>query len=132
MQIVEDWFNALEESPSWKWRKRVTDMPVSWRYIFARFPNIGAAAFIALYAYLKGGNLGTSAQIVYLGAVAIVVWTICNLLCGHMGYLFERAMSEKLIPATILLTIGDERAFGKIPENARKVLPRWCIILRGR
>jgi hypothetical protein len=92
--------------------------------MFSKFSNIGAAAFIALYAYLKGGDLGSPVQIVYLGAVAIVIWTICNLVCGHMGFLFETVMSKKLIPATILLTIGDERAFKKIQDRARTVVPK--------
>jgi hypothetical protein len=58
VQIAEDWFNALEESPSWKWRKWATELPFTWRFIFAKFANIGAAVFVALYAYLKGGDLG--------------------------------------------------------------------------
>jgi hypothetical protein len=124
VQIVEDWFDTLETSPSWKWRSWATDLPFTWRLIFSRFSNIGAAAFVALYAYLKGGDLGTTVQVVYLGAVAIVVWTICNLICGHMGHLFETVMSKKLIPATILLTVGDERAFKKVQERARTVVPK--------
>jgi hypothetical protein len=132
MQIVEDWFNTLEESPRWNWGQWFgMSLPFTWRNIFTKFANVGAASFIALYAYLKGGALGDAAQIVYLGAVAIIIWTVCNLICSTMGNRFESVLSKKVIPATILLTVGDERAFDRIKKRAGTVVPKMTCYIFG-
>jgi hypothetical protein len=127
LQIVEDWFNALEESPTPKWYKRLSDLPLNWRFLFSKFANLGAAAFIASYAYLNGSDLQNPIKMVYLGSVAIVVWTISIVICAHIGHLFAKVISKSLIPATILLTTGDERAFKKVNDRARTVVPKMCI-----
>jgi hypothetical protein len=127
LQIVEEWFNALEESPTPKWYKKLSDLPLNWRFLFSKFGNLGAAAFIALYAYLNGSDLRNITQIIYLGAVALVVWTISTVFCAHMGHLFAKVISKSFIPATILLTTGDERAFKKVQERACAVVPKMFI-----
>src|SRR5205814_4525790 len=37
VHVIEEWFKRLEESPSWKWRSWATELPFSWRYMFAKF-----------------------------------------------------------------------------------------------
>ena len=127
LQIVEEWFNALEESPTPKWYKQLSDLPLNWRFLFSKFANLGAAAFIALYAYLNGGNLRNITQIIYLGSVAIVLWTISTVLFAHIGHLFANVISKSFIPATILLTTGDERAFKKVQERACAAVPKMFV-----
>jgi hypothetical protein len=127
VQIVEDWFNVLEESPTSKWYKRFTTFQLNWRFTFSKFANIGAAIFIALYAYLNRGDVGNLTQIIYLGSVAIVAWTISLVLCAHIGNLFESLISKSFIPAAIVLTTGDERAFKKVQERARNVPPKMAL-----
>jgi hypothetical protein len=63
-------------------------------------------------------------QVVYLGAIAIVIWTASSFLCGHMGYLFDAVLSRNFVPASILLTTGDERAFKKAQDRARNAIPK--------
>ena len=127
VQIVEDWFNTLEESPTPKWYAKLSNLPFNWRFMFNRVANIGAAAFIALYAYLNGNALQKPVHIVYLGSVTIVAWTLSTLLCTHLGHLFGSMISKSLIPATVLLTTGDDRAFNKIRDRARTVVPKMVL-----
>jgi hypothetical protein len=108
---------------------KLPEVPVPQRYVvnidlFSRFGNLGAAAFITLYAYLKGGDLGGPIQIAYLGSIAIVVWTLSSLLCGHIGALFGSLILRSFVPASVLLTTGDERAFKKVQDRARAATPK--------
>jgi hypothetical protein len=36
VQIVEDWFNSLEESPPSRWRTKMANLAIPWRLLFTR------------------------------------------------------------------------------------------------
>lgn len=124
LQIIEDWFNGLETSQNSKWSKWAKRISIPWPTLFSRLGNIGAAAFIALYAYRKGGNLGGPTQIAYLCSIAIVFWTLSSLFCNHVGRLFGSLISRSYVPATVLLATGDERAFKKVQDRAATAGPK--------
>jgi hypothetical protein len=124
LQIVEDWFAALESSPTSKWAKWGSQESITWPRLFRQLANLGAAAFLALYAYLKGGNLGGPTEIAYLGSIIITVWTLSSLICGHIGNLFSASIVRSFVPATVLLTTGDERAYAKVQARAKAATPK--------
>ena len=70
----------------------------------------------------------------YLASIAIVVWTLTGLICSHIGELFGYSISRSFVPAAVLLTNGDERAFKKIQERAQASTPkliRYMLTIGG-
>jgi hypothetical protein len=123
-QIVEDWFNSLETSPDFKWLSRVRRSPPISAMAFSRLGNFGAAAFVALYAYLRTENLGNVTQLMYFASVTIVIWTIINVFFSYIGGLFAATLSKSFIPASVLLTVGDERAFKRVQDRTKAIVPK--------
>jgi hypothetical protein len=124
LQVIEEWFNALEATPDSKFRTLVARFPIPSFFIFSQVGNIGVAAFIAFYVALKGESLQGSMQLAYLSSMAIVVWTLSVLLCRYLGHRFDSAISKGFIPSSIVLTAGDERAFKKAEVGAQNAFPK--------
>jgi len=103
VQIVEDWFATLDSSPSTQWRRWCKRVSMPWPIMFRTvFSNIGAAAFLAIYTYLKGPDLGGTTQLMYLLCVTIVAWTL-------FGMIFQQRLMPLLPVRSISCMRGAAR-----------------------
>ena len=78
--------------------------------------KIGLAAFLSTYVWANKGVKDIS-SFIYSIAISLIVWSFMTVIIGYAARRFSRNIRRTLIPAVIIMSKGDERAFEKINAN---------------
>lgn len=123
MQVVEGWFNSLERVKRNKWVEKLALSRTNWGFAFSRISSLNVAVFLFLFAYLNDSRNYSAQSVVYLIATAVLIWMISTVVTWRLGRIFTGAVRRSIVPASILLTKGDERKFAEISQVYSRALP---------
>lgn len=118
--VIEGWHHALEEVKSPNWVEWCCAKQLNWRFLLSRIGYLGSAGFIGMYLWQRGGVINSVGELGYLIAVLICFSVFTNIATTYIGIWFSETIHRSLVPSTILLTVGDERAFSKVTKEQSK------------
>jgi len=110
---VEEWFGTLRVAPQSKWAKSSVKLIPAIKLLMAQSGRFGFAIFMAGYMLFAGPG-GSIRSIVYAACAGLTIWCALNILGVHFSRVISRRISLAVIPAVVLLTEGDARAYEKV------------------
>ena len=117
-QIVEDWFNGLDVAENKNWLASIRRFNVPWPTISISLSTVGLALYVAVYGKLAQGGFDFKRGC-YLVGIGLTLWALAYTTLAFVSRSVSRKIQGSYIPAVILLTRGDERAFSKINEQSQ-------------
>lgn len=127
-QVVEDWFNSLEEMSNPRWGHWLSSNGSSLSRVMDAVPGFGIAFFLLTYVVWFGGQISSLQRLSLIGSIALLLYFSTELAIDLIGIAFERASHRITLPSFIILTAGDERRSKIQIEKSAQIINRiWRI-----
>lgn len=128
-QIVEEWFNSLEEVVNKKWILKIRKSSEGISDLFHGLANLGIATFIVVYVSSINSAEISATRWAYFVATSIIVYTISTICIKRIGRSMLKTIGRSIRPASVILTVGDQRAFKRIDDKSLQVISKTIFHL---
>jgi hypothetical protein len=113
---VEEWFKTLKKAPQSKWAKAAAKFLPILRLLLGQSGRLGFAAFMAGYLWFSGPGESIR-RAAYAACFGLMLWCFATVIGAYITRVLTRRLSLAVMPAIIVLTEGDGRAYEKVKER---------------
>lgn len=120
-QTVEDWAETLDESKNFRLAKVLSLKKFPLAFSMKAFGTVCAAAFVFMYGHLTKSDLIDTKWISFFIGMSMVMWSFSTVFVLYIGNLTASIIVKSVIPAVIILTAGDQKAYQKLKERSNNL-----------